>query len=342
MSKSIVNQAFHHIATRRNVLASAGTAVAAVLCASPALAQQASNYPNKPVRMIVGFPAGTGPDVVARLLAQKLSEGWGNLGVIVDNKPGAAGLIAASEAARAPADGYTIMLAETGQLSIAPSTYRKLAYNPQKDFVPVSQVVSSDFVLLVNPDKVKARNVKDFVAWTQQHKGLFMATFGAGTPGHFGAFMFGDAVGAKPEVVHYKNTSDALSGIFSGDVQGVFASAGMAVPQVKGGKLAALGSTGNARVAQLPEVPTMKEQGFTNLEFSSWFGIVAPAKTPPEVVAKLNADILKVLQSSDGKAKLQEAGFQVTGTSPQQFADIIAADTTKWGKAVAATGFKAD
>ena len=144
MSKSIVNQAFHPIATRRTVLASAGMAVAAVLCASPALAQQASNYPNKPVRMIVGFPAGTGPDVVARLLAQKLSEGWSNLGVIVDNKPGAAGLIAASEAARAPADGYTIMLAETGQLSIAPSTYRKLAYNPPKDFVPVSQVVSSD------------------------------------------------------------------------------------------------------------------------------------------------------------------------------------------------------
>ena len=301
-----------------------------------------NNYPSKPVRMIVGFPAGTGPDVVARLLAQKLSEVWGGVGVVVDNKPGAAGLIAASEAARAPADGYTILLAETGLMSIAPSTYRKLAYNPQKDFVPVSQVVSSDFVLLINPDKVKARTVQDFVSWTQRQKGMFMATFGAGTLGHFGAYMFGDAVGVKPEVVHYKNTSDALSGIFSGDVQGVFASASMAIPQVKSGKLAALGSTGAIRLEQLPNVPTLKEQGLNTLEFSAWFGIVAPAKTPPDVVAKLNADILKVLQSPDGRTKLQEAGFKVTGTSGAQFADIIAADTAKWGKAVAATGFKAD
>ena len=312
-----------------------------LLAATGALAQAAS-YPNKPVRMLVGFPAGTGPDVVARLLAQKLSEVWGGVGVVVDNKPGAAGLIAASEAARAPADGYTILLAETGLMSIAPSTYRKLAYNPQKDFVPVSQVVSSDFVLLVNPDKVKARNIKDFVAWTQQQKGLFMATFGAGTLGHFGAYMFGDAVGVRPEVVHYKNTSDALSGIFSGDVQGVFASASMAIPQVRSGKLAALGRTGAARVEQLPQVPTLKEQGLGTLEFSAWFGIVAPARTPPEIVARLNADILKVLQSPDGRARLQEAGFRVTGTSGAQFAEIIAADTAKWGKAVAATGFKAD
>lgn len=310
--------------------------------AAVGVAQAQTAYPSKTVRMIVGFPAGTGPDVVARLLAQKLSEAWGGVGVVVDNKPGAAGLIAASEAARAPADGYTIMLAETGQLSIAPNTYQRLAYQPRKDFAPVSQVVSSDFVLLVNPEKVKARNVRDFVAWTRLQNGLFMATFGAGTPGHFGAYMFGDAVQSKPEVVHYKSTSDALSGIFSGDVQGVFASSGMAIPQVRAGKLVALGSTGSARVEQLPELPTMKEQGFGSLEFSSWFGIVAPARTPAEVVSKLNADLLKVLQSGDGRARLQEAGFRVTGTSAQQFADIIAADTVKWGKAVAATGFKAD
>ena len=168
------------------------------------------NYPTRPVRIIVGFPAGTGPDIVARLVAQKLSEGWNNMGVIVDNKPGAGGLIAASEAARAIPDGYTLMLGETGQLSIAPSSYNKLPYDPVKDFAPISQVVSADFVLLVNPQKVPAKNVKEFVSWTQQQKGLFMATFGAGTPGHFGAFMFGDAVKLKPEAVHYKSTADAL------------------------------------------------------------------------------------------------------------------------------------
>ena len=330
-------------ATARRALLAAAVAAGLAAPWAAAHAQAAGGaYPNKPVRIIVGFPAGTGPDIVARLLAQKLSEGWGNLGVIVDNKPGAGGLIAAGEAARAAPDGYTLMLGETGQLSIAPSSYNKLPYDPAKDFVPVSQVVTSDFVLLVNPQKIPARNVKDFVEWTKQQKGLFMATFGAGTPGHFGAYMFGDAVKLKPEPVHYKNTTDALGGLFSGDVHGVFASVGLAGPNVKSGKLAALGTTGPTRTTILPDTPTIKEQGYANLEFQSWFGIVAPAKTPPEIIAKLNADIVKAVQSAEGKTKMQDAGFTVTGTSQQEFARIIAADTVTWGKAVAATGFKAD
>lgn len=312
------------------------------LGATSAASAQAAPYPNRPVRIIVGFPAGTGPDIVARLLAQKLSEGWGNMGVIVDNKPGAAGLIAASEAARAAPDGYTLMLGETGQLSIAPSTYTKLPYDPAKDFVPVSQVVTADFILLVNPQKVQAKTVKDFVGWTQQQKGLFMATFGAGTPGHFGAYMFGDAVGQKAEPVHYKSTGDALGGLFGGDVSGVFASTGLAATNVKSGKLVALASSGSARSASLPEVPTFKEQGYPQLVFNAWFGIVAPAQTPPEVVAKLGADIQKAVKSPEGKTRMEEAGFTVTGTGPEDFGRIIAADTKTWGKAVAATGFKAD
>jgi tripartite-type tricarboxylate transporter receptor subunit TctC len=324
--------------TRRSALLALGL-TAGVLSTG---AQAQTGYPSRPVRMIVGFPAGTGPDIVARLLAQKLSEGWGNMGVIVDNKPGAGGLIAASEAARTTPDGYTLMLGETGQLSIAPSSYNKLPYDPAKDFSPVSQVVSADFVLLVNPQKVPAKNVKEFVGWTQQQKGLFMATFGAGTPGHFGAFMFGDAVKLKPEAVHYKNTGDALGGLFSGDVQGVFASVGLAAPNVKAGKLVALGSTGATRTGALPDVPTIKEQGYGNLEFSSWFGIVTPSKVPADILAKLSADIQKAVKSPDLKAKLEESGFRVTGTSREEFARIIAADTVTWGKAVAATGFKAD
>ena len=292
--------------SRRHALRSVGAAAAVVvagLVPATGAQAQAADYPSKPVRIIVGFPAGTGPDIVARLLAQKLSEGWGNQGVIVDNKPGAGGLIAAGEAARAAPDGYTLMLGETGQLSIAPSSYNKLPYDPAKDFVAVSQVVTADFVLLVNPQKVPSRNVKDFVTWTQQQKGLFLATFGAGTPGHFGAYMFGDAVKLKPEPVHYKNTSDALGGLFSGDVQGVFATVGLGAPQVKAGKLAAMGTTGATRSPMMPDVPTIKEQGY---------------------------------------AKMEEAGFRVTGTSPQEYARTIAADTVTWGKAVAATGFKAD
>ena len=317
-------------------------AAALAACAGLPAAAQTAPYPNRPVRIIVGFPAGTGPDIVARLLAQKLSEGWGNLGVIVDNKPGAGGLIAASEAARATPDGYTLMLAETGQMSIAPSTYSRLPYDPQKDFIPVSQVVTADFVLLVNPLKVPAKNVREFVDWSRQQKGLFMATFGAGTPGHFGAYMFGDAIGQKPEPVHYKTTADALGGLYGGDVAGVFATVGLAAPNVRSGKLVAIGSTGGSRTPSLPDVPTIKEQGFANLEFTSWFGIVAPARTPPDIVARLNADIVRAVQSPEGRQKMQDAGFRATGTSREEFARTIADDTVTWGKAVAATGFKAD
>ncbi|MDQ8000542.1 MAG: tripartite tricarboxylate transporter substrate binding protein [Pseudomonadota bacterium] len=323
------------------LIASAALGLASALAASQAAAQNAP-YPNRPVRIIVGFPAGTGPDIVARLLAQKLSEGWGNLGVIVDNKPGAGGLIAANETVRAQPDGYTLMLGETGQLAIAPSSYSKLPYDPKKDFVPVSQVVTSNFMLVVNPAKVPARNVKEFVDWTRQQKGLFMGTFGAGTPGHFGAYLFGDAIGIKPEPVHYKNTGDALGGLMSGDVSGAFASVGLATPNVKAGKLVALASSGEGRSAGLPDVPTFREQGYPQLVFNSWFGIVAPARTPPEIVARLEADIRKAMQSPDGKTRMEDAGFGVTGTTAQEFARIIDSDTVTWGKAVKATGFKAD
>ncbi|APW43045.1 Bug family tripartite tricarboxylate transporter substrate binding protein [Rhodoferax saidenbachensis] len=332
-----------HLRQLTRTAAALAVAAASLAPWTTAQAQSAAGYPTKPVRIIVGFPAGTGPDIVARLLAQKLSEGWGNMGVIVDNKPGAGGLIAANEAAHAAPDGYTLMLGETGQLSIAPSSYNKLPYDPQKDFAAVSQVVSSDFVLLVNPQKVPSKNVKEFVEWSgKQPNGMFLATFGAGTPGHFGAFMFGDAVKIKPEAVHYKTTGDALGGLFSGDVQGVFASVGLAAPNVKAGKLLALGSTGATRANALPDTPTMKEQGYNSLEFTSWFGIVAPAKVPADILAKLSADIQKAVKSADGKTRLEEAGFRVTGTSREDFTRIISADTVTWGKAVAATGFKAD
>ena len=323
---------------RRSVLA----LFASLLIAPCVSAQTTTAFPNKPVRIIVGFAAGAGPDVLARLLAQKLSERWGNIGVIVDNKPGAGGLIAASEAARAAPDGYTLLLGVTGNLIIAPASYSKLPYDPVKDFVPVSQVVSNDFVLLSNPN-VPATNVREFVAWSgKQPKGIFMGTFGAGTPGHFAAYIFGDAVRLKPEVVHYKNTGDALLGLISGDVQGMFGSVGVATANVKAGKLVALAATGPARNPALPDVSTMKEQGYGNLEITSWFGIVAPARTPDDVLARLSADIQKVVKAPDTQAQFEAAGFTATGTTREEFARIIAADTQVWGKAVRYTGFKAD
>jgi tripartite-type tricarboxylate transporter receptor subunit TctC len=326
------------LTTCRRFLAFGGLVLVAL--AGPAAAQTQA-YPSKPVRIIVGFPPGTGPDIVARLLAQNLSQAWNNQAVVVDNKPGAGGVIAAAEAARAMPDGYTLMLGETGQLSIAPNSYNRLPYDAKRDFIPVSQVVTSDFTLLLNPLKVPARDVKQFVAWAgQQKNGLFMGSFGAGTPGHFGTYVFGEAIGLKAEAVHYKNTGDALTGIMNGDVAAAFSSVALSMPQVRGGKMIAIGSTGPRRSVSLPDVPTFAEQGYPKVRFSSWYGIVAPTGTPPDIVAKLEADVRRAMLSEDGKAKMEAAGFGVTATTAAEFARILAADTITWGKAVA--GFKAD
>jgi tripartite-type tricarboxylate transporter receptor subunit TctC len=304
--------------------------------AAPALSQQ---YPNKPIRLVVGFPPGSGPDVAARIIAQKLQDSFKD-GVVVDNKPGAAGFIAAQEVARAAPDGYALLFGEVGQLSIAPSTYNKLPYDPQKDFAPVSQVVSADFAFVIPPG-LPPKTVKEYAEWAKAQKQLFMATFGAGTPGHFGAVVFGDALKLKPEPVHYKSTGDAMTGTLGGDVQGLFGSIALTAPHIKGGKLRALAMTGPVRSPLLPDVPTFKELGYPDLEFSAWFGVLAPAKTPPEVLDKLNAEIIKVLKAPDGKAKLEEAGFRVTGTSRADFGKIIGDETVRWGKIVKASGFKA-
>jgi tripartite-type tricarboxylate transporter receptor subunit TctC len=301
----------------------------------------AQNYPNRSVRMIVGFPAGTGPDIAARILAQKLTDSM-QYNIVVDNKPGAGGLIAAQEAARATPDGYTIMLGEVGQLSIAPNSYSKLPYDVARDFTPVSHVVSSSFVLLTNPEKNPSKTAKEFAAWAKAQPKFFMATFGAGTPGHFGAYMFGEAIGSSAEPVHFKTTGDAVSALLGGDVPGVFASVALAIPNVKSGKMRALAVSGAARSEALADVPTLAEQGFSGLEFSSWFGVVAPSKTPDEIVAKLSADIAKAVNAPETKTKLQDMGFKVTGTTRAEFAKIIADDTAVWGKAVRGTGFKAD
>ena len=319
----------------------AGRLAAFTLTLGLCVAACAQGYPNKPIRLIVGFPAGTAPDLVARVLGQKLQES-AQFTVVVDNKPGAGGLIAAQEAARAAPDGYTLMLGEVGQLAIATSSYTKLPYDVQRDFLPISLVVSSNFVLLTNPEKNPSKTAREFAVWAKAQPKFFMATFGAGTPGHFGAYMFGEAAGTTMEPVHYKSTGDAVAALLSGDVPAVFASVALALPNVRAGKMQALAVSGESRSAAFPDVPTLKEAGFNNLEFSSWFGVVVPAKTPTDILDKLNAAVLKVVSNAETRTKLQDMGFKVSGSSREEFAKVIKDDTARWGKAVAATGFKAD
>lgn len=299
----------------------------------------AQSYPTRPVRVVVGFPSGTGPDLVARMVAQKLQDALGQ-GFVVDNKTGAGGLIGAKEAAKAAPDGYTLYLGTVAEMAIAPSTYTRLSYDPIKDFAPISHVATSDFAFVV-PTSVPAKSLKEYVEWGKGQKNLFMGTFGAGTPGHFGIAMFTDATQVKVEPVHYKNTGDAMSGVIAGDTQGLFGTLALVTSHVKGGKLRALATTGPARSTVLPDVPTAKEQGYPTLDFDAWFGLVAPARTPQDILDKLNAAVTSAMQAPDVREKLQGVGFRVTGTSRQEFGKMLRDDIARWEKVVKATGFKA-
>lgn len=314
-------------------------ALAASLLA-PALAL--ADYPDRQLKLVVGFPPGTGPDVVARTLGQKLGEVLKAPSLVVDNRAGAGGQIAAQAVAKSPADGYTLLLGEVGSISIAGAAYSRLPYDPAREFAGISEVVRSDFVLVV-PSTSPAKTVAEFVA---AHKGrkdkVNFATFGAGTPGHFGAEVFGEMAGFAVEPVHYRATGDAITAIVAGDVQAAFVSTALAVAQVKGGKLRALATTAPQRAAQLPELPTFTEAGYPKADFSAWFAVLAPAATPPALLDQLQKATSAALQSPEVKGKLQEAGFSVVGSSRADTERMLKAEAARWAAVVKATGFKGD
>lgn len=291
----------------------------------------------KPVRLIVGFPPGTGPDVVARTLAQK----WGPH-VVVDNRAGAGGQIAAQAVAKSAPDGSMVLLGEVGSISIAPAAYSRLPYDPQRELAAVSEVVRSDFVLVV-PASSPARDVRGFVEAARAGKDrVNFATFGAGTPGHFGAEVFGEQAGFKVEPIHYRATGDAVTALIAGDVKAAFVSTALAVPQVKAGKFRALATTAAARSPLLPELPTFAESGYPKMDVAAWFAIFAPAGTPEATLEALNRQVVAAMQSAEVKAKLQEAGFTVLGTARADTERLVKAEAQRWAGIVKASGFKAD
>jgi tripartite-type tricarboxylate transporter receptor subunit TctC len=322
---------------RRRVLS---LLAAALLVVAP-WAGGAQGFPDRPVKLVVGFPPGTGPDLVARTLGEKLGE-LTRQPVVVENRAGAGGQIAAQLVAKAPADGTTLLLGEVGSISIAPAAYSKLPYDPAKELVPVSEVVRSDFILVVPPTS-PARDVKSFLETARAKADrVNFATFGAGTPGHFGAEVFARQAGFKVEPVHYRATGDAITALIAGDVQAAFVSTALAMPQVKGGKLRALATTSAARSALLPDVPTFAEVGWPKIDFSAWFAVFAPAGTPAAALDALNGHVVAAMQSPNVKQKLQEAGFSVTGTKREESERMVQAEAARWASVVKSTGFKAD
>ena len=306
-----------------------------------AVIASAQTYPTKPIRLVVPFPPGGATDILARDVAQKLTEAWGQQ-VIVDNRPGAGGNIGSELVAKSAPDGYTLEMGTVGTHAINASLYAKMPYDHVKDFAPVILVAGVPNVLVVNP-AVPANSVAELIAYAKANPGkLNFASSGNGTSIHLSGELFKVMAGVQMTHVPYKGSSPALQDLLGGQVQLMFDNLPPSLPQIKAGKLRALAVTSLARAPALPDVPTMAEAGLPGYEASSWFGVLAPAGTPPAIVAKLNAEIAKWLATPEAKEKLSKQGANAAGGTPEDFAKHIAAETAKWAKVVKDSGAKID
>ena len=308
-----------------------------------ALAPQsyAQTYPNKPIRLIVPFPPGGGNDVIARVIAQKLTERFGQQ-VVVDNKAGANGIVGLQALMQAPPDGYTIAVGAAGPLAVNPSLYDKLPYDPLKDFSPITNMVNFPLLLVTNP-VVPAKTIQELIALAKAKPGqLYFASPGSGNSGHLAGELFNSMANVKTVHVPYKGQGPALSDLITGQVQMLYSSIPSVVNQVKSGQLNALAVGSSKRLASLPDIPTIAEAGVPGYEAYSWVGMLAPAKTPKEIVNKLNAEIVDILKRKDVADKLNQQGAIPVGDTPEQFSAYIKAEIEKWGGVVRSANIKAD
>lgn len=323
----------------RRTLALTAIAASLVTVGSAAFAQGA--YPNKPVKIVVAFTAGGPTDLVARLIGQKLTDKWGQQ-VVVENKPGAAGLLGSEFVAKAPADGYTLLMATAGNLTVNQHLYKSMRFDPVKDFTPIAQTAAVDFVLVSQPS-APFNNVKELIAAARARPDtISTATSGNGGAPHLAAAMFEDAAKVNLTMVPYKGTADAVNAVLSGQTQLDFDAASQVLPHIKAGKLKPLAVLGTKRSALLPDVPTMAEAGLASYNFSNWFGLVGPAGMPREVTDKLQKDVAEVLQNSEIRGRYQVMGLQSPATTPAQFPALIQSDAAKWGATIKAAHIQAE
>jgi tripartite-type tricarboxylate transporter receptor subunit TctC len=323
----------------RRSLAQAVCAALAVAAVPAAFAQ--APYPAKPVKIVVAFTPGGPTDVVARLIAQKLTEKWGQQ-VIVENKAGAAGVIGSEMVAKSPADGYTLLMATAGNLTVNQHLYPAMKFDPVKDFAPILQTAAVDFVLVTQPT-TPYKTVKDLIgAAKAQPDVITTATSGNGGAPHLAAALFEHSANVQLRAVPYKGTADAVNAVLSGQTNLDFDAASQVLPHVKAGKLRPLAVLGAKRSPLLPDVPTMAEAGLPTYNFTNWFGLVAPTGTPQPVLEKLQADVGSVLQDTEVRAKFQNMGLQPGGGTSAQFAALIRNDAAKWGATIKQAGIKAE
>jgi len=302
---------------------------------------QAQSYPTKPIRLIVPFPPGGGNDVIARVIAQKLGERLGQQ-VIVDNRAGANGIVGLQALMQSPPDGYTLAVGAAGPLAVNPSLYDKLPYDPLKDFSPITNMVNYPLLLVVHPS-VPVKNTQDLINLAKaKPKQLYFASPGSGNSGHLAGELLNSMANVQTVHVPYKGQGPALSDLISGQVQMLYSSIPSVLPQVKSGQLNALAVGSAKRVPSLPDIPTISESGVPGYEAYSWVGMVAPAKTPKDIVNRLNREIVDILKQKDVSEKLNQQGALPVGDSPEQFGAYIKTEIEKWGAVVRAANIKAD
>ena len=311
--------------------------------ATPALAQ---DYPTKPIRLVIPYPPGGGNDTLGRIVAQRLSTALGQQ-VFVDNKAGAGGNLGADIVAKSPADGYTLLMGTVGTHGINKSLYSKMPFDPQKDFAPITLVAGVPNVMIMNTETAKnngINNVLDFIKYAKANPGkLNMASSGNGTSIHLAGELFKSMTGTFMTHIPYTGSGPALLGMLSGNVDVMFDNLPSALPQIKSGKLKGFAVTSAQRSGAIPELPTIEEAGkLKGFDASSWFGLLAPAGTPPDVINRVQQEVAKALASPAVKEKLLAQGAIPSGNTPQEFAKFIDSEIKKWAPVVKASGAKVD
>ena len=300
----------------------------------------AQSYPANPVRVVVPFPAGGGNDSMGRLLAQRLSESLGKQ-FYVDNRPGANGMVGSEFVARAPKDGYTLLV-NGANFVTTPSLYAKPTYDPIRQFDPISLTAIAPNVLVVHPS-VPARNVKELIALAKARpKQVNFAGSGSGSTPHLAGELFRTMTGTQMLHIPYRGTGPAITGLLSGEVETMFMPALAAVPLITGGRVRGLAVTSRERLPALKDLPTVAESGLKGYESSQWYGVLAPAGTPADILASLNSSIVKIMQSADMRQRMADAGSVAIGSTREAFAKHLADELAKWARVIKASGATAD
>ena len=311
------------------------------LACSLTVSAQVQSYPTKAIRLICPFPAAGAVDIASRAIAQELSKNL-NLPVTVENRPGAGGNIGSAEVVRAAPDGYTLLMTTSGIQAINPFLYNKMSFDPNKDLQPVSVLVSLNNVLVVNPS-VKINSVADLIGQAkEQPEKLNYASSGSGTSIHMSGEMFKYMAGVNLIHIPYKGSAPAVSDLLGGQVMMMFDNIPSSMPHIKSGKLRAIATTGAKRDPSLPDLPTIAESGVPGYEAGVWFGLMAPTGTPKDIIAKLNAEIVKAAKGPDYIKKMNEQGYIVLASSAEQMGEMSRAEYARWGPIVKASGAKAE